>query len=137
MAASASDAPFPTGLGRSKRVAPIYLESLVTRDDSERLLRCAEVCSLSLPTRELAEHLVSLDPLMRFYHSLRVVMFRMMETAGSALPPCLAAEEQVFLEEFHFSGAPELVKATAARLLFLPERTAYARTLRQAVTHLA
>lgn len=134
---SASELPFPTTLGRNKRVAPIHLNSLVSRDDSDRLLDELERYSLSEPTRGLAEHLVSLAPLDRFYAALRVVMFRMKETGGSAPPPCLAAEEQAFLEEVHYSGMPEDLKRAAARLLFLDERVPYARSLRQVVTHLA
>ena len=129
--------PYPVQLGRSRRVHPVELESLVTRDSSTRLLRCVEAYGLSGPTRELAKHLVDLEPAERFCQAVKVVLFRLKDSEGNAPPPCLAAEEQVFLEEIVLSGVPTEVKHTAAALLHLPERTAIARTLRRAIAELA
>ena len=132
-----SDLPFPVRLPSNNKVRSIDLTSFVSQESSNLLLRCVRVYNLSTPTRELSEHLVSLTPVERLYQAMKVVMFRLLESKGTAPWPCMAAEEQVFLEEITLSDVPTDVKVTAEALLYIPERTAYARSIRPLVAQLA
>lgn len=121
--------------GAGRRLRPLLPNSVVARDNVDRLTRLVDVYGLTSPTRQLTSHLSNLTPQERFVGAIKTVLFRLIETDGDAPDPCLAAEEQVFIEEIHYSNIPDDLKVVAAKLLCLQDRFAMARMLRRSVAH--
>ena len=100
------------------------------------LSRCSYL-HLTEGTRYLLRYLSNLTPAERFTHAVSSVMFRLTESDGQSPDPCLAAEEQAFLEELWYSHLPDVCKDTVVRLLCLNERYVLSRVLRNPIKKLS
>lgn len=117
------------------RVRPVLPSEPPSSESVASLTTKVARYALSGVTVGLVAYLAKKTPQERFLTATKVVLYRLMTTSGEAPDPCLAAEEQVMLEEVNVMISYQDARV-AAGLLCLQERYALARAFRRAFTDL-
>lgn len=120
----------------SRRVRPLIPESHVNDSEVQILRELAGSSKLCEMNSALLEHWCGLNPVLRRVAATKVVLFRLIDSAGAAVAPALVAEEQFLIDEVE-----EVVGIAAAsavmRLLCVAERFSLTPVFRRFVADMA
>lgn len=120
----------------SRRVRPLIPESEVNEQELELLRELAMSPRLAESSRETLKYWCGLDDVQRRVAATKVVMFRLVESAGAAVAPALAAEEQFLVDEVEMVKDPAAAGAVM-RLLCVAERFSLVPVFRRFVAGMA